>query len=316
MSFTVNFERKYVEMAEDKQTGSAFTGGNWILLAAAAVGTVYVSLQQPPLEGSRPTTTLEFEVPDRDNIQHVDAHLWQDALAASVQHSKDEEKEGEAQKSRCCYGTQDGALTLQKDQQSHSIKTLSQTVRDRKPALIVGIAVPGGPYAEDSEARLRLRYAVVSALDVAKYVPYDEDHIGYLDTNSDAQESAPNAVFGASTASERPPNLPRQSFPDHVRPPLPDIIPFEWFHKGNYLDPNNFVLLLWIDERSLFTSPISSLADLQCQIDSSSLEGAGRGFALIGPQQSRTLARMAAELHRGPPSTRRLRTQATVFGPG
>jgi hypothetical protein len=285
-------------MAEDKQTGSGFTGGNWILLAAAAVGTVYVSLQQPPLEGSRPAATPEFEVQDRHSIQHVDAHLWQDPLAA-VQHAKDKEREEQARKGRCCYGTQDGNSSVEEGRKSHSIQTLRRRVQERKP-LILGILVPGGPYAEDGEARLRLRYAVVSALDVAKYVPDDEEHIGYVNMKPDAQEPAPGSVSSVfSTVSDGTPVPPEGNTPPDRRPPTPDFIPFEWFHKGEYVDRKHAVLLLWIDERAFFTSPISSLADLRCQIDSSSLEGAGLGFALIGPQQSRTLAHMAAELHRG-----------------
>ena len=120
---------------------------------------------------------------------------------------------------------------------------------------------------------------------------------------SGAQKPRPSTILDVSAAGECPPRPPRRKVSVGERPPFPDVIPFEWFHQGDYLDQKkNPVLLLWIDERALFTSPILSLADLRCQINSSSLEGGGAGFVLIGPQQSRTLARMANELHRDPRS--------------
>jgi hypothetical protein len=280
-------------MAEDRQTGSGFTGGNWVLLAAAAVGTFYVSLHKPPLEGSRPAATLEFEAQDRDSLQHVDARLWQDPLAAAVQHARAEEKEDQAQKNP---GGHDRNATLEEDRQSHSIQKLKGQIEKRDP-LILGILVPGGPHVEDGEARLRLRYAVVAALNVAKFIPYDEDHIGYVDTKAGVQEPTASMLVGVSATRKGPPTPPRQEIAGSGWRSIPDIIPFEWFHKGNYLDESPTVLLLWIDERALLTNPISTLADLRCQIDPWSLNGPHQGFVIIGPQQSRTLARMAHNLH-------------------
>ena len=41
------------------------------------------------------------------------------------------------------------------------------------------VMVQGGPYVEGIESRIRTRYAVVSALGVACFVPEDSEHIGY-----------------------------------------------------------------------------------------------------------------------------------------
>jgi hypothetical protein len=160
-------------MADDKQTGPSFGNTNWILLAAAAVGAVYVSLYNPPLEGLRPAATLESEIHDT-RPQHVDARLWQDPHAAATQHAKEQQ----AERSRCCQDPQAGRLALA-DWQSYTIQSFRESLQNKSP-LILGITVPGGPYPENGEARMRFRYAVVSALDVAKYEPVDEDHIGYM----------------------------------------------------------------------------------------------------------------------------------------
>ena len=38
--------------------------------------------------------------------------------------------------------------------------------------------IPGGPYSEDQESRIRSRFAIVSALGEQGYVPEDPEHIG------------------------------------------------------------------------------------------------------------------------------------------
>ena len=221
-------------MADDKQTGPGFGNTNWIFLAAAAVGAVYVSLYNPPLEGLRPAATLESEIHDnRPASQHVDARLWQDPLAAAIQHAKEQQ----AGRSRCCQDPQAGRLALAEDWQSHTIQSFRESLQRRTP-LILGITVPGGPYPENGEARMRFRYAVVSALDVAKYEPIDEDHIGYVNLKPDGGRSAiGNPATG--TAVSWPANSPADGANRWVggMPPLPDLVPFEWFRQqdqGNH----------------------------------------------------------------------------------
>ncbi len=50
-----------------------------------------------------------------------------------------------------------------------------------KNIMVLQVMLSGGPYVEDAETRRRSRYAVLSALGVAGYVPWDAEHIGYFE---------------------------------------------------------------------------------------------------------------------------------------
>ena len=44
--------------------------------------------------------------------------------------------------------------------------------------ILLPVMLPGGPYSEDQESRIRSRFAIVSALGEQGYVPEDPEHIG------------------------------------------------------------------------------------------------------------------------------------------
>jgi hypothetical protein len=93
--------------------------------------------------------------------QDVDARLWQDPFAAT-----------------------DGIIEEpQKEKVSpHSPKIIYE---DYQPVAndnitIIAITLPGGPYQEAAEIRMRRRYAILSALATQHGIPQDEQHIGYF----------------------------------------------------------------------------------------------------------------------------------------
>src|SRR5262249_60348104 len=97
--------------------------------------------------------------------------------------------------------------------------------------------VPGGRYAEDIEVRLRARYAVLSGLSVADYVPEDEEHLGYF------QMPWPRGSAFVHAAAPPPNDLSGRKL----------IVPFEWFRPNQLRPPQNpndpspqAVLLLWL----------------------------------------------------------------------
>ena len=49
-----------------------------------------------------------------------------------------------------------------------------------KQVQILAVMIPGGPYVEDVERRLRSRRAVIEALGMAGYNPEKDDEIGYF----------------------------------------------------------------------------------------------------------------------------------------
>lgn len=45
---------------------------------------------------------------------------------------------------------------------------------------LLPVMIPGGPYSEDHESRVRSRFAIVSALGQSDFVPEDAEHLGTL----------------------------------------------------------------------------------------------------------------------------------------
>lgn len=52
---------------------------------------------------------------------------------------------------------------------------------DGDQVLLLPVMIPGGPYGEDQESRIRSRFAIVSALGQSGYAPEDAEHIGAVE---------------------------------------------------------------------------------------------------------------------------------------
>ncbi len=214
----------------DERPGPSFAGGNWVLLAVAMASAIYVSLAKLPLEGTRPPGTAQ-EINRTGAPYDVDAHLWQDPLAAAAAHLAEEAREAHPEHH----------LQLESPGGSNSL------VGDPKP-LVLGVMVPGTRHAEDVEMRLRQRYAVVAALNVQHYLPEDAEHIGYVRVNRDPSDRSaikPNIVpYEWFHHADR--DLVGRSDPS-VRP----------------------IVVLWLDESVLVSSPrpLRDLARLACTLN-------------------------------------------------
>ncbi len=133
---------------------------------------------------------------------------------------------------------------------------------------LMGVMVSTDAYAEVEERRRRRRYAVVSALAEAGYVPVDPGHLQLF-------------TLGSATA-------------------VP--VPFEWYRHD--ADPNRRVLLLWLDEGAFTDAPLGRLHTLLHALlaGDAPLPAAERErvrFFLVGPARSSTLRRMVAERRAG-----------------
>jgi hypothetical protein len=158
-------------MADDKQSGPGLGGNSIILLVAAAASAVYMGWRSPPLFSTRPTEP-DYEISQTKSqtksTQDIDARLWQDPFGA-VNRSIQEKRNAK----------------IDPDNGHRIADFLRSLESGEKPpeTLLIGVDLPGDPYPEAVETRRRLRYAVLSALHVAKYVPVDERHIGYFWTS-------------------------------------------------------------------------------------------------------------------------------------
>jgi hypothetical protein len=129
---------------------------NTILALTVVIGgAFYVSSR---LTSQRPAASIGSSVPTIGE-QTVDSRLWEDPLAFR--------ERGRVQPADAAAGLVD----LRK-------QIARRLEPDPKSLHVLFVSIPGGPYSEDRESRIRSRFAVVSALGQAGYAPTDAEHIG------------------------------------------------------------------------------------------------------------------------------------------
>ena len=238
-----------------------------ILVFLTALG---VSIFTQPLKDSRPYVT---EV--HDPFEKVRARLWQDPFRAVLDHVKavlDHLKEvglKPGDSNRICVlddvgKSQAGADGYVKAQIDERRKTGAVTV--------LGAMVSAAPYAEDTETRIRYRYAILSGLRRLGFSPEDAEHIDFV-----------TLQYGNN------PDLSKDVT-------LSNIMPFEWLNNKT----GDSVLLLWINDDLFQEEPFSRLAGLSAYIGFKDKERVkdrkDLKFKIIGPAGSTTLLGMHQEM--------------------
>lgn len=226
-----------------------------MLVATIALG--WMSFGEPEpihiLEPADPAAAPEAE-------QDVIARLWEDPLQAihadvAKISAKSEKGDRDAVKAKHSAGVLAASIEARADPEG-PMTTLKLLV----------VPIPGTPFPDDRETRLRMRYAVQSALAQEKYLPEDGSRLGYF-SFSPASNSATSG-----------------------RPEL--HIPYEWFVRDTAS-----VLVLWLPEDALVRKPLAALATLrQALVPKEKREKFKlTDFLLIGPRSSDTLKAIARE---------------------
>lgn len=217
---------------------------------------------QEPLTTSRP----EADEGLLSKAELVQARLWQDPLEAVEAH-RPENRVGAGQ----------------------PLYVFEQGSSDKRTLVLLVLTV-GSPYAESHEKRLRDRYAVLSALNVACLKPEQEEHIGYF-----------------------------------ALPPDRESIPFEWYkaRKTKRCDEDrngqsryDRVLVVWVSTDLLGEKPVRKLTQVSRSIVREYWAAAWLSwpseqsfllpeFKVIGPPSSSMLRTMLEESGntRAPPSS-------------
>lgn len=255
--------------------GMPITG--WLAIVLAMIGVLI--WKQVPLD---PDRTAATDVPQTElrALQDVNARLWEDPFTAVARAKADLTDIAKAERDS-----------------SHSIETVCRQLlagsADAEFHLqVIAAMVSNAPYADGDESRRRVRYATLSALNLAHFVPENADHLGYFRWNG-----------------------------------MTDV-PFETFRRKNTGRGKAFyALVLWLEDevvswtemnnasaQSLDGQPIRRLAMLRDQVRRSCKPGAttakpGRFvFSVLGPASSQTLRTMTRELQaesRKPQAARR-----------
>lgn len=233
-------------MAADKPDSSSFPLGNVLAIVLLVAGVV---VHQLPLESKRPAVP-GAKGSSYENIQDVDARLWQDPLAAVERFN--EERAGKTkgqdagrQPQRIAIEVKPGPgagrevslnanFRIAAAEPDHDLSRVWEYIQKQEEngpgVALLGVMVPGGPYTEDAEFRRRTRYAVLAGLEASGYKPDDADKLGFF-TYAKGEDA-------------------------------PEVVPFEFFTKHRVTCK---IMVLWLDETRF--DPSSPLEKLRKQIN-------------------------------------------------
>jgi hypothetical protein len=253
-------------MAND-QSSPTLASGTIIVAGLAVAGSLFVA-HDVPLQGSRPAMS-ESQFHQSATSQDIEARLWQDPFAAVAKVIETAEKARSSKPENCSNDLAGATLA---ELPSHCKPPLAE----KDPLAlgttqVIGVTMPGAPYAEDGEVRRRTRYAVSSSLERAGFVPEDEHHLGYFR-------------------------------PQDQNPRLPEVVPYEWFtnSRADRLVTHH-VLVLWLNEDALRDQPLHKLSSLVTILRQEKDSPSQRDVPvrIVGPYSSDILLDMAREVETG-----------------
>ncbi len=250
-------------MADDKNKGSLLPISTVAVILAALGVTMFVQ----PFKGNRP-----FIPEYRESYERVNARLWQDPFQAVL----DSVKAGATLDSASQVDIERDARngTAEKAFASRYLETDESTPK----VTVLAVMVPGGPYFEDAENRMRYRYALLSGLNRVGFASVDAEHVEFI-----------------------------KIAPSDKRITLSNIIPFEWLEElkweTNALDREDrklqkeSVLVIWISDNLFERTPLSKFARLLGYIKKRDELRRIDAFKIIGPAISGTLQEMVREVY-------------------
>ena len=224
-----------------------------------------VSKYYAPLESMRPSHSAR-SVEVKSGEENVLSRMWQDPLQAIEKHMSKIHND---------------------DPIVHDYH--SQLGSKDKPILILPVYTPAGYYAEDSEKRLRNRYALLSALHVAGFRPNKSSHIGAFNLK-DCKEQYLRDKYGDPS----------------FQYDLDFYTPFEWFVPDTFLisekNQKNIkyksILIIWLSDETFDEETIFQLEYLRVYLIEK-LRGNAEiiDYKIIGPSNSSILERMLEEAY-------------------
>lgn len=189
---------------------------------------------------------------------------------------------------------------------------------------ILAVMIPGGPYDEDVERRLRSRRAVIEGLGVAGYDPAKDHEIGYFCIPWQAlNPNVANCVsrlqndrtrderFSSRTDLEVQPTRSngKQSSDGKQIETQELLVPYEWCEARTFCQGGGplHLLVLWLADDAFHDAPLARLADLISwfRLKFNSKSGAVDplplpNFLVLGPDNSGTLHSMVMEANDAP----------------
>jgi hypothetical protein len=270
-----------------------------LLIAAGLI------VPQIPLQSQRSEEIEKLKVPP---AQSVPSRLWQDPIAAvelplDATQNKDENKR--AEKAGLASIREEAKTLLKKGEGSQE-----------NSLLILPVMLVATPFPDDAELRRRVRYAIVSGLSSAGFVPKDAERMQFVSWCPDAIERHGTATKVDSTSCEDRPGV---------------RLPYEWFEKteaSDSSDPGNtakqakktIALVLWLREENFYKYPIDLLHQLSVAVSPAPITPAQVNqvdqdeplMRVIGPQTSTLYISLLKDLNKiAPPLTTKTEAKST-----
>jgi hypothetical protein len=233
-----------------------------MILATLALGWFkFGDVVLPAMSFDRPQTAVISSEED------ITARLWEDPLNAVLAGKE---------------GTND---------KKHLTENLRAAISDNKSnTCLMVVPVPGTPFPDDVETRLRIRYSVQMAMADKSFAPDNHDHLGYVKLPSfDRTGVHSNHKSSADSA-------PKDETDDAVD------VPYEWFsttQKQSSTTTATKILVLWLPEEWLGKEPLCRLAALRYLLTPELCETRITGPFVIGPRSSDTLKAIARSIMKG-----------------
>ncbi len=203
------------------RSDSKFAVAGALTLVLAIAG---VLLVKEPLRSSRPVGT-GMEMKHTTGEQLVRARLWEDPVAAVQRGIRETRSAGKTAGSEPTITQRLAPLR----------QALAERARNGQRVTVLLVTTSGGPYVENTESRIRDRYAIGTALGVACYVPEDEGHLSFV-------EWEPQGAVQA--------------------------LPYEWYRLrktrvcGEVGSHASSVLVVWLPDESLSRGLLTTLTSL------------------------------------------------------
>jgi len=248
-------------MAEEKIQSNSGLTTTLPLIALLAILASWLFPNPSPYQEERPSSLPLLA--RSAGAQDVDARLWQDpftAVEGAIEETPPEKIFIVAKRNGETLRLEGAIQTANSSSHTPSQIYKGDKVADGEKITILAVTLPGGPYQEAAEQRMRWRYAVLSALANQDAFPQDEQHIGYFEPKSEIY--------------------------------LQKRVPFEWWSGP---DDKEKVLLLWVDESSMLEQPAKKLKDLLSEAGQGSVPNQIQ-YRVIGPNSSTILRDLLKEV--------------------
>ena len=240
-------------MADDKEK-SPLMPVSVVAVILAALG---VTLFVQPFKGSRPPVSEYLE-----SYRKINARLWQDPFQAVLDGVKQDQTLGEGIGKVGISPKQSGSVPLK--------KAFLGEIENAQEVTLLAFMVPGGIYFEDTENRMRWRYALLAGLSRVGFVSEDAEHVEFINILSEDEKTTGKVE----------------------KVTLSNIIPIELLKHDK---EKAYVLVLWISEGAFEKTPLSKL-DYLCAYLKEADKLRNATFKIIGPATSDGLLDMVQEV--------------------